>query len=38
MIDLLIDCESIALSAEQLITDFDCGDSDLNDFFNNDAI
>jgi len=38
MIDLLTDCESVTLSPEQLITDFDCGDSDLNDFFNNDAI
>jgi len=38
MIDLLTDCESVTLSPEQLITDFDCGDCDLNDFFNNDAI
>ena len=38
MIDLLADCETIALSSKQLITGFDCGDSDLNDFFNNDAI
>jgi GNAT superfamily N-acetyltransferase len=26
------------LSPENLITDFDCGDSDLNDFFNHDAL
>ena len=38
MIDLLTDCESVALSDENLITDFDCGDNDLNEFFNNDAI
>ena len=38
MIDLFTDCEPVALSSEQLITDFDCNDSDLNDFFNNDAI
>ena len=38
MIDLLTDCEPVALSPERLITDFDCGDNDLNDFFNNDAI
>ena len=38
MIDLLTDCKPVALSSEQLITGFDCGDSDLNDFFNNDAI
>jgi len=38
MIDLLTDCEPVVLSPEQLITNFDCGDGDLNDFFNNDAI
>ena len=38
MIDLLTDCEPIALSPQQSITNFDCGDDDLNDFFNNDAI
>jgi hypothetical protein len=32
------DCELLELSDEQLIEDFDCGDSDLNDFFNHDAI
>jgi GNAT superfamily N-acetyltransferase len=38
MINLLSDCEPAALSAARLITDFDCGDSDLNEFFNCDAI
>lgn len=38
MIDLSKDCELIELSQENLINDFDCGDSDLNDFFNRDAI
>jgi ribosomal protein S18 acetylase RimI-like enzyme len=32
------ECETIALSSEQLIEDFDCGNEDLNDFFNHDAI
>jgi hypothetical protein len=32
------ECESFALSPEQLITGFDCGNEDLNDFFNHDAI
>jgi ribosomal protein S18 acetylase RimI-like enzyme len=31
-------CESVALSAEQPIAGFDCGNDDLNDFFNHDAI
>jgi ribosomal protein S18 acetylase RimI-like enzyme len=31
-------CEPVALSPEQLINDFDCGNDDLNDFFNHDAI
>jgi len=37
-INLARDCEKFALSKEQLITDFDCGNADLNDFFNHDAI
>ena len=37
-IDLRQDCNRFILSREQLITDFDCGDADLNDFFNRDAI
>ncbi|GAB6013404.1 GNAT family N-acetyltransferase [Viscerimonas tarda] len=38
MINLLEDCELVALSSEQLIIDFNCDDEDLNDFFNHDAI
>jgi hypothetical protein len=38
MIDLENHCETIVLSAKQLITEFDCGNADLNEFFNNDAI
>jgi ribosomal protein S18 acetylase RimI-like enzyme len=38
MIDLLKDCEFVELSRKHLITEFDCGDDDLNDFFNRDAI
>jgi len=38
MIDLLTDCVSEVLSSDQLITNFDCDDRDLNDFFNYDAI
>ena len=38
MIDLIDDCEILTLSEEQLISDFDCGNTDLNDFFNRDAI
>jgi ribosomal protein S18 acetylase RimI-like enzyme len=32
------ECDSIALTQERMITDFDCGDDDLNEFFNRDAI
>ena len=38
MIDLRNDCEMIALSEEHLISDFDCGNVDLNEFFNDDAL
>jgi len=38
MVDLEKDCEMVILSEEQLISDFDCGNADLNDFFNRDAI
>ncbi|MDR0872745.1 MAG: N-acetyltransferase [Prevotellaceae bacterium] len=38
MLNLLKDCEAMELSQENLITDFDCGDNDLNEFFNHDAI
>ena len=37
MIDLEKDCEMFALSTTQKIIDFDCGDTDLNEFFNIDA-
>jgi len=37
-INLEIDCEAFELSADNLIRDFDCGDKDLNDFFNSEAI
>jgi len=36
--NLEFDCEAFELSADNLITDFDCGDEDLNGFFNADAI
>jgi ribosomal protein S18 acetylase RimI-like enzyme len=36
--DLQKDCEPVILSPEQLISSFDCGNDDLNDFFNHDAI
>jgi len=32
------ECTFVALSLEQPIADFDCGDADLNEFFNQDAI
>ena len=38
MIDLERDCDMIVLSEEHLISGFDCGNADLNDFFNRDAI
>ncbi|MCL1944173.1 MAG: GNAT family N-acetyltransferase [Candidatus Azobacteroides sp.] len=38
MIDLERDCEMIVLSEEQSISNFDCGNDDLNDFFNHDAL
>ena len=38
MIDLEKDCEMIILSEEHIISDFNCGNSDLNDFFNHDAL
>ena len=37
-VNLIQDCERLILSEEQAITDFDCGDADLNDFFNHDAL
>ena len=38
MIDLEQDCTLFMLSEEQVITNFNCGYEDLNDFFNHDAI
>jgi ribosomal protein S18 acetylase RimI-like enzyme len=38
MIDLERDCEMLTLSEEQVISGFDCGNDDLNDFFNQDAL
>ena len=38
MINLREDCEMVILSDENVISDFDCGDADLNDFFNSDAL
>jgi len=32
------DCERLILSEEQVISGFDCGNADLNEFFNHDAI
>jgi len=37
-IDLRLDCDRFVLSEEHLITAFDCGDEDLNEFFNRDAL
>jgi hypothetical protein len=38
MIDLESDCEMLVLSEKQVISDFDCGNADLNEFFNHDAL
>ena len=38
MIRLLTDCELYDLLPESPITGFNCGDNDLNDFFNHDAL
>ena len=38
MFDLREDCKMIVLSEETIISDFDCGNEDLNEFFNNDAL
>ena len=37
MMDLLKDCRFITLYEEDTISDFDCGNWELNDFFNNKA-
>jgi len=38
MLSLNNDCEFIVLSEGHLISGFDCGNADLNDFFNREAI
>ncbi|MDR3184303.1 MAG: GNAT family N-acetyltransferase [Prevotellaceae bacterium] len=38
MVDLRTQCEFVILSAERLIAGFDCGDTDLNEFFNHEAL
>ena len=38
MINLISDCEMVILSDENIISNFDCGNADLNDFFNHDAL
>jgi len=38
MIDLERDCEMLTLSEEHIISGFNCGNDDLNDFFNHDAL
>ena len=36
--NLEIDCDFLELSPEEPIEGFDCGDGDLNDFFNSEAL
>jgi GNAT superfamily N-acetyltransferase len=38
MFDLQNECEFIPLSPNALLVNFDCGDTDINEFFNIDAI
>ena len=38
MVNLRGECDRFILSEEQINSDFDCGNTDLNDFFNLDAI
>ena len=38
LINLTKDCDFLELLPQSPITGFDCGDSDLNDFFNHDAL
>ena len=38
MLILKNDCDMLLLSEEHIISGFDCGNADLNDFFNRDAI
>jgi len=37
MIDLVKDCKLLTVSEENMISGFDCGDEELNDFFNHKA-
>ena len=37
-INLTEDCDFLELMPQSPIADFDCGDDDLNDFFNNEAL
>ncbi|MCL2074023.1 MAG: GNAT family N-acetyltransferase [Marinilabiliaceae bacterium] len=38
LIELETHCDFLKLTSERPISNFDCGDSDLNDFFNRDAM
>jgi len=38
MIDLEKECELFVVSEKDIISDFDCGDKELNDFFNNQSL
>ena len=38
MFNLQSECDFMLLSSDNVLTDFDCGDADLNEFFNVDAI
>jgi len=38
MVNLKQDCDRFFLSEKQIISDFDCGNADLNEFFNHDAL
>jgi len=38
MIDLVKDCKLLTVSEGNMISGFDCGDVELNDFFNNKAL
>ena len=38
MFDLERDCELFTVSEKQIISDFDCGNEELNDFFNNKSL
>jgi len=38
MIDLTTDCTLLTVSEKEYITDFNCGDEELNDFFINKAL